>query len=108
MYNYASYLAYDAKILKNVEELYLGNKETFLISGISVQAQERYPARTAIDLRSVQAINCDAKTPGGITNFSTKQTPLYKWRKSRYSTRNIHVTFQGMITKEIILAETIF
>ena len=52
--------------------------------------------------------NRDAKTPVGITNFSTKQTPVYKWCMSRDSVRGIHVTFQGMVIKEIILAETNF
>ena len=52
--------------------------------------------------------NREAKTPGGITNFSTKQTPVYKWCVSRDSVRGIHVTFQGMIIKEIILVETNF
>ena len=53
-------------------------------------------------------VNRDAKTPGGITNFSTKQTPVYKWCMSRDSVRGIHVTFQGMIIKEFISAETKF
>ena len=51
-------------------------------------------------MRSERTINREVKTPGGITNVLTKQTPVYKILR--------HVTFQGMINKEIILAETIF
>ena len=65
-------------------------------------------------MRGEQTINRDAKTPSGITNFSVKQTSMYRWCMNRYSIRNIHVTFQVIIikaiilVKEIILAETIF
>ena len=52
MYYYARYRAYYAKELKNMEELYPGNKEILPVTSISVQVQERYPTRTAIDMRS--------------------------------------------------------
>ena len=52
MCNYTRYGVYYAKELKNMEELYPGNKEILPVSSISVQAQERYPTRTAIDIRS--------------------------------------------------------
>ena len=55
-----------------MEELCPGNKEILPVSSISVQAQERYPTRTAIDIRSEQTINHDAKTSSRITNSSTK------------------------------------
>lgn len=87
--NYASYGAYYPKVLKNMEKLFLGNEKILLISGISVQAQERY-LTTAIDMRSEQT-NRDAKTPHGITNFLSKQTPMYKWCMSTYPIRNIHL-----------------
>ena len=102
LYNYVRYGVYYAKVLKNMEELYPGNKKILLISGISVQAQERYPTRIANDMRSEQTINRDTKTPSDITNFSGKQTPAYKWCMSRDSVSYIHVAFQGMIIKEII------
>ena len=105
MYNYARYEVYYAKILNNVEEFYPENKEIFSIKGVSVNVQEKYPTRTASDMRNEQTSNRDAKTLSGITNFSRKQTPLYKCCMSRYSIHNIHVTFQGTIIKEIILAE---
>ena len=91
-----------------MEKVYPGNKEILLISCISVQEQERYPTRTAVGMRSEQIINRYAKTRGGITNFSTKQTSVNKCSTSRYSIHNVHVTFQGMIIKKIISAETIF
>ena len=47
-------------------------------------------------------------TLGGITNFLTKQTPVYKWCTSRCLIRSIHVTSQGMIIKKIVLAEQSF
>lgn len=92
----------------DMEKVYPGNKEILLISCISVQEQERYPTRTAVGMRSEQIINRYAKTRGGITNFSTKQTSVNKCCTSRYSIHNVHVTFQGMIIKKIISAETIF
>ena len=49
MYDYTPYRAYYAGDLKNIEELHPGNKEILPVS-----------------------INQDAKTSGGITNFSTK------------------------------------
>lgn len=49
-----------------MEELYPGNKEILSVTGIFVQAQERYPTRI-IDMPAV--INHDAKTPGHIANF---------------------------------------
>ena len=60
------------KELKNMEELYPENKKILPVSSISVQVQERYPTRTAIDMRNEQTINDDAKTPDGITNVLIK------------------------------------
>ena len=93
--------------------------ETFWISDIYVQVKETYPTdisysigkhiqlATATYMRSEQTMNRDAKIPGGTINL-TKQTSVYKWCVSRHLIRNIHVAFQSMITKEIILTETIF
>ena len=86
-----------------MEEIYPGNREILL----SLQAHERYPTWTAIDVGREETINRDAKVLGGITSFSAEQTPVYKWCMSRYWLHNIYVTFQGMIIKTIILAETI-
>ena len=85
MYNYARYGTYYAKVLKNIEERYSGNKYILSVSCISVQAQQRYPTRIAIDIRNEQTINRDAKAPGDVTNFSTKQTLVNKLYTSRSS-----------------------
>ena len=108
MHNHAHYGTYYTEVLTSMEELCPGNKEILSISGTSVQPQGRYPTRAATDMQDEQTINRDAQTPGGITNFSTKQTSLYKSCLNRYSICNAHVTFQGIIITEIILAETIF
>ena len=85
MYNCTRYGTYYTRVLKNIEERYSGNKYILPVSGISVQAQQRYPTRIAIDIRNEQTINRDAKTPGDITNFSTKQTLVNKLYMSRSS-----------------------
>ena len=51
MYNYARYRAYYATVLKNMEELYSGNKEILSVTGTSVTAKERYPTRLTTDMR---------------------------------------------------------
>ena len=47
--------------------------------GLSVQAQDKYPVRTAVDQREEQTINCGAKTAGGIKSFSMKSDNVMKW-----------------------------
>ena len=49
----------------------------------SVQAQDRYPARTSIDQRGEQTINRDAKTAGGIKFFASDQNAILKWTLNR-------------------------
>ena len=48
-----------------------GLKEMLLVNGLSVQAQELYRLRTAIDQRGEQTLNRDMKTTGGIKMFSS-------------------------------------
>ena len=52
--------------MKEIDLRYPGLKETFKLSGISVQAQSAYPSRTSIDQRGEQSINRDAETPGKL------------------------------------------
>ena len=52
----------------NMEQFYPGLKDLISKEGLSVQGQEKYPLRTAIDQRGEQTINRDAKTSGKI-NF---------------------------------------
>ena len=61
-----------------MEQLYPENKKILLISGIFVQSQKKYSTRTEIDMQSEETINREAKTPGSITHFLTKQIPVYK------------------------------
>ena len=63
MVNYARYGSYYVEVLKNMEENYPGLRNMLKNTGLSVQAQNRYPLRTAIDQRGEQTINRDAKTP---------------------------------------------
>ena len=46
---------------------------------MSVQAQNRYPLRTAIDQRSEKTVNKDAKSYSGIKNFSNNESSILKW-----------------------------
>ena len=62
--NYTRYGSYHVQLLKQIESKYPGLKELLLPCGLSVQAQETYPVRTAIEQRGEQTINRDAKTSG--------------------------------------------
>ena len=84
MQNYARYGSYYAEVLSSLEENYPGLKDQLSKTGLSVQAQDRYPHRTAIDMRGEQTINRDAKTAGGITQFATSSSSVRKWCLNRY------------------------
>ena len=58
-------------------------------TGLSIQAQESYPLRTSIDQRGEQTINRDAKTPGGIGNFSNLPPSILKWFLNRSASANV-------------------
>ena len=60
--NYARYGSGYAQSLKQIERKYHELKELLLPCGLSVQAQETHPVRTAIDQRGEQTIKRDAKT----------------------------------------------
>ena len=49
--NYARYGAYYMRVLESLEFEYPGCKDLISVAGISVQAQEHYPCRTAVDHR---------------------------------------------------------
>ena len=83
MFNYARYGSFYVHTLKNMETLYPGLKDMLKKAGLSVQAQERYPMRTALDQRGEQTINRDAKTAGGIKAFSTNSSSVLKWCLNR-------------------------
>ncbi len=68
---------------KTSKFLYSGLKELLDNNGFSVQAQERYPLRTAIDQRGEQTFNRDAKTAGGIKSFANDSNSVLKWTLHR-------------------------
>ena len=51
--------------------------------GLSVQGQEKYLCRTAIDQRGEQMINRNAKTFGGIKYFALDPNAILKWTLNR-------------------------
>ena len=69
MHNYARYMCYYVHVLDVVDTLYPELKEMLSSTGLSIQAQDRYSHRTAVDMRGEQTINRDAKTSGGITTL---------------------------------------
>ena len=68
-FNYARYGSFYLEILRNLDQLYPGLKQMLTKYGLSVQAQEKYPHRTAVDQRGEQTINRDAKTSGTYMSF---------------------------------------
>ena len=84
MQNYARYMSFYSEILTNIDTMYSGLKPILQSTGLSVQAQDRYRLRTAVDQRGEQTINCDAKTSGGIGSFVTSSSAVLKWCLNRY------------------------
>ena len=56
-YYYHQYGSYYAGTLDNIEEFYPDNKKLQSKEGLSIQSQDRYPLRTAVDQRGEQTIN---------------------------------------------------
>ena len=83
MQNYARYASYYVQVLKCIDKTHPGLKDLLASSGLSVQSQNRYPLRTAIDMRGEQTLNRDAKTSGGITYFSSSSSSVQKWAMNR-------------------------
>ena len=83
MHNYARYVSYYVQVLKNIEKNFPGMREMLESAGIRVQSQDRYPLRTAIDMRGEQTLNKDAKTSGGVTQFASSSSSVQKWAMNR-------------------------
>ena len=81
--NYARYGSYYVKVMENIEKMYPGLKDLLMQNGMSVQAQESFPIRVAIDQRGEQTINRDAKTSGGIKSFAADSSAILKWTLNR-------------------------
>ena len=69
---------YYTEILNRFDEIYPGLQNILSSKGLSVQAQDNYPLRAAIDQRGEQTINCAAKTSDGITHFALKSSFVLK------------------------------
>ena len=81
--NYAGYGSYYVGVLENIDLLFPDAKQILSDNGFSVQAQDRYLLRTAVDQRGEQTINCDAKTAGGIKYFANDGKLILKWTLNR-------------------------
>ena len=81
--NYARYGSFYVHFLENLDNTHPGCRELIQEIGLSVQAQDRYPARTPIDQRGEQTINRDARTAGGIKFFASDQNTTLKWTLNR-------------------------
>ena len=66
-FNYTRYGSYYVEVLANIETLYPGLKQLLQKTGLSLQAQEMYPTRVAIDQRGEETINRDAKTKSKVS-----------------------------------------
>ncbi|KAG1685941.1 hypothetical protein GQR58_008889 [Nymphon striatum] len=69
--------------LENLEITHPGCKELLSEKGLSVQGQDRYKCRIAIDQRGEQTINKDAKVSGGIKYFASDENAILKWTLNR-------------------------
>ena len=83
MQSYARYGVYYADMLSQVNTLYPGLKDTLSSNDLSIEAQDRYPLRTAVAQSGEQTINRDGKTSGGIRNVASSSSFILKWCLNR-------------------------
>jgi hypothetical protein len=81
--NYARCASYYVGALQNIDILHPGLREMLDKSGVSLQAQDLHPLRTATDQRGEQTINPDTKTAGGIKSFANDSNAILKWTLNR-------------------------
>ena len=81
--NYARYGSLYVNTLENLDITHPGCRELIQFKGLSVQGQDRYPGRVAIDQRGEQTINRDAKVSGGIKFFAADPNAITKWTLNR-------------------------
>ena len=93
--NYSRYGSYYIQQLISLDRTHPGCKELIEIKGVSVQAQDQYPLRTAIDQRGQQTLNREAKSVDGIGRFGGNIDSIIKWTLNRAS--------QAKITAELKL-----
>ena len=70
--------------MSSLEANYPGLKDQLSKTGLSIQAQNRYPQRTYIDMRGEQAITRVAETAAGITQFAAISSSVRKWVFFKY------------------------
>ena len=81
--NYARYGSCYINTLENLDITHPGCRELLKYKGLSVQGQEKYPCRVAIDQLGKQTINTDAKVSGGIKYFASDPNSILKWTLNR-------------------------
>ena len=81
--NYARDGSFYTNVLRNINLQYSGLLDILINNGLSVQAQDKYPLRTAVDQRGEQTLNKDAKSGGGIINFASNEAAVLKWTLNR-------------------------
>ena len=81
--NYQRYGGFYVATLENIDNLYPGNKELLSRNGFSVQSQNKYLLRTAVDQRGEQTLNPDAKVAGGIKMIGNDECSRLKWTLNR-------------------------
>ena len=81
--NYSRYGSCYVNTIENLNDTHPGCRELIQDKGLSVQGQEKYLCRTAIDQRGEQTINRDAKTSGGIKYFASDPNAILKWTLNR-------------------------
>ena len=89
--NYSRYGSGYVNTLENLDDTDPGCRELIQDKGLSVQGQEKYLCRTAIDQRGEQTINRDAKTSGGIKYFATDPNAIVKWTLNRSTQAKIRI-----------------
>ena len=75
--------------LQNLDITHPGCKELVKHNSISVQGQDKYPLRTAIDQRGEQTLTKDAKSTGGIRSFASSSESVTKWTLNRASQASV-------------------
>ena len=91
-YYYHQYGTYYDGTLDNINQLYPGKKELLSKQELSVQSQDHFPLRTAIDQRGEHTLNCDAKLAGGLTMIVNDDNSILKWTLNRSEeSRNTYV-----------------
>ena len=76
--NNARYRSYNVNVMENIEKMCPGLKDLLEQNCVSVQAEESFPVRIAIDQRGEQTINRDAKTSRGSKSFAADGSAILK------------------------------